>query len=129
MMPATQQENYTPLNDHTDNCTNNDAQLCLEERIQMRNCSWLSTIKTGSLILLHKQGTLRCRETLPANDKAIAQILMEVPALPSPSVGHFLSEVADLGGDWATLALSSARDIIINRPPNRWVGSPTCIQV
>ena len=60
------------------------------------------------------------RETLPANDKAIAQILLEVPALPSPSVGQFLSEVADLGGEWATLALSSARDIIINRPPNRW---------
>ena len=56
---------------------------------------------------------------LPANDKAIAHILLEVPALPSPSVGHFLSEVADLGGEWATLALSSARDIIINRPPNR----------
>lgn len=61
-----------------------------------------------------------CRENLPANDKAIAQILLEVPALPSPSVGQFLSEVADLGGDWATLALSSARDIIINRPPNRY---------
>lgn len=59
------------------------------------------------------------RENLPANDKAIAQILLEVPALPSPGVGQFLSEVAGLGGDWATLALSSARDIIINRPPNR----------
>lgn len=59
------------------------------------------------------------RENLPANDKAIAQILLEVPALPGPGVGQFLAEVAGMGGDWATLALSSARDIIINRPPNR----------
>jgi len=58
---------------------------------------------------------------LPANDKAIAQILLEVPALPGPGVGQFLAEVAGMGGDWATLALSSARDIIINRPPNRLV--------
>ena len=60
-----------------------------------------------------------CRENLPASDKAIAQILMEVPMLPSASVGQVLCEVAGLGGQWATLALSSARDIIINRPPNR----------
>jgi len=60
---------------------------------------------------------------LPANDKAIAQILLEVPALPGPGVGQFLAEVAGMGGDWATLALSSARDIIINRPPNRLVTS------
>ncbi|DBB00785.1 TPA: hypothetical protein ACH3X1_000717 [Trebouxia sp. C0004] len=59
------------------------------------------------------------RENLPANDKAIAQILLEVPALPGPGVGLFLAEVAGMGGEWATLALSSARDIIINRPPNR----------
>ncbi|DBA78475.1 TPA: hypothetical protein ACH3X2_007965 [Trebouxia sp. C0005] len=59
------------------------------------------------------------RENLPANDKAIAQILLEVPALPGPGVGQFLAEVAGMGGEWATLALSSARDIIINRPPNR----------
>jgi len=58
---------------------------------------------------------------LPANDKAIAQILLEVPALPGPGVGQFLADVAGMGGEWATLALSSARDIIINRPPNRLV--------
>ena len=58
---------------------------------------------------------------MPANDKAIAQILLEVPALPGPGVGQFLAEVAGMGGEWATLALSSARDIIINRPPNRLI--------
>lgn len=59
------------------------------------------------------------RERLPSRDKAIAQILLEAPALPSPGVGQFLAEVAGQGGDWATLALSCARDIIMHRPPNR----------
>ena len=51
----------------------------------------------------------------------MARLLLDAPALPQPAVATFLLEVAQQEGDWATLALSCARDLVMHRIPDRWV--------
>lgn len=53
------------------------------------------------------------------DEKLIPRLLIDSPALPHEGVMAFLRDVSSGGGDWATLALSSAYDIIMKRPPDR----------
>ena len=50
----------------------------------------------------------------------MARLLLDAPALPQPAVATFLLEVAQQEGEWATLALSCARDLVMHRIPDRW---------
>ena len=61
-----------------------------------------------------------CREGQPPTDRTMARLLLDAPALPQPAVARFLLEVAQQEGDWATLALSCARDLVMHRIPDRW---------
>lgn len=47
------------------------------------------------------------------------RLLLEVPALPQPAVCAFLERLAARSPDWCTLALSTARDCLVQRPPSR----------
>ena len=49
----------------------------------------------------------------------MARLLLDAPALPQPAVATFLLDVAQQEGDWATLALSCARDLVMHRIPDR----------
>ncbi len=53
------------------------------------------------------------------DEKLIPRLLIDSPALPHEGVMAFLRDVISSGGDWATLALSSAYDITMKRPPDR----------
>ena len=61
-----------------------------------------------------------CREGQPPTDRTMARLLLDAPALPQPAVARFLLEVAQQEGDWATLTLSCARDLVMHRIPDRW---------
>ncbi len=61
-----------------------------------------------------------CREGQLPTDRTMARLLLDAPALPQPAVATFLLEVAQQEGDWATLALSCARDLVMHRIPDRW---------
>ncbi len=60
-----------------------------------------------------------CREQISPDEKLIARLLIDCPALPHEGVMAFLGDVCSSGGDWATLALSASYDIIMKRPPSR----------
>ena len=64
---------------------------------------------------------MRClfREQDDLAGRTLSRVLLEAPALPQPAVCEFLADVASGGGDWATLALSAARDVLTQRPPDR----------
>ena len=62
-----------------------------------------------------------CREQVTPDEKLIARLLIDSPALPHEGVMAFLRDVCSTGGDWATLALSSCYEIIMKRPPDRLV--------
>lgn len=59
------------------------------------------------------------REQISPDEKLISRLLIDSPALPAGGVMAFLRDVCSSGGDWSTLALSSAYDIIMKRPPAR----------
>lgn len=56
---------------------------------------------------------------LPAALHPSYRLLLEVPALPQPAICAFLERLAERGPDWCTLALSTARDCLVQRPPSR----------
>ena len=58
---------------------------------------------------------------MPAKDRTLAKLLVDAPALPSELLKECLADLQARGGDYATLALIAARDVIINRPANRAV--------
>ena len=60
-----------------------------------------------------------CREQVAPDEKLIARLLIDSPALPHGGVMAFLRDVCSTGDEWATLALSSCYDIITKRPPDR----------
>lgn len=59
------------------------------------------------------------RTGLPLSDRTLVRLLAEAPLLPMPSVVQHLQQLCSDGPDWATLALLAARDVILQRPPNR----------
>eukprot|EP00884_Botryococcus_braunii_P012027 jgi/Botrbrau1/20825/Bobra.0156s0050.3 len=59
------------------------------------------------------------REQLPPSNKSLASILLESPALPTTAVFSFLHELCEEGEEWQTLALTTARSLIVQRPPIR----------
>lgn len=61
----------------------------------------------------------RGREQLPPTSKALASVMLEAPALPVEPVFAFLTELCEEGDDWQTLALTTARSLIMIRPPVR----------
>ncbi|KAK9830014.1 hypothetical protein WJX72_009205 [[Myrmecia] bisecta] len=69
------------------------------------------------------------REALPAGDRTIARILLEAPVLPSPGVPNLLRDLCAGGGDWATLGLTTAQNIIMLRPPNRFAALGVVLDV
>ena len=60
-----------------------------------------------------------CREQVAPDEKLVARLLIDSPALPHGGVMAFLRDVCSAGDEWATLALSSCYDIIMRRPPDR----------
>ena len=60
-----------------------------------------------------------CREQISPDEKLIARLLMDSPALPHAGVMAFLRDVCSSGWDWGTLALSASYEIIMKRPPSR----------
>lgn len=48
------------------------------------------------------------------------RLLLEAPWLPAPAVPSFLAATLPLGPDWATAALSTANNLVLLRPPDRW---------
>ena len=50
------------------------------------------------------------------------RLLLEAPWLPAPAVPSFLAATLPLGPDWATAALSTANNLVLLRPPDRWGG-------
>ena len=70
------------------------------------------------------------RDQLAPNDRTIARIILEAPALPG--VPQFLGELMGDGPDTATLALSTLREVMMTRPLDRSaalevVGQRACI--
>jgi hypothetical protein len=59
------------------------------------------------------------RERLPPEDRSIAGLLLDAPAVPLAPAGAFLRELLEQGADWATAALVAARVLIEGRPPAR----------
>lgn len=56
---------------------------------------------------------------MPAKDRSIAQLLVEAPALPPELLKEALDGLLAQGADYATLALVTARDVIMLRPGSR----------
>jgi hypothetical protein len=56
---------------------------------------------------------------LPAKDRSLARLLVDVPALPAELLTELLDGLKAAGGEHATLALITARDIVLMRPANR----------
>jgi hypothetical protein len=59
------------------------------------------------------------RERLPPSDRSITRLLLDAPLLPSEDTVEFLQELLEQQGDWATLALATARQLIEGQPPLR----------
>lgn len=56
---------------------------------------------------------------LPSPPLLSGRLLREAPALPQPAVCAFLERLAERSPEWCTLALSTARDCLVQRPPSR----------
>lgn len=59
------------------------------------------------------------RDSLPASDSTMVDILLDAPALPMPSIRNFLLDLCKSSSDRATQALVAVRDLTLSRPPNR----------
>lgn len=59
------------------------------------------------------------RERLPGTDKSITRLLEDAPVVPLTPVISFLRDLSVQGPEWATLALTTARQLIEQHPPVR----------
>ncbi len=84
-------------------------------------CPWLESLQQDSQLVVSEECccALAPREQGEPGERAIAGVLLDAPALPQPACADFLRDCAASGGDWATLALSAARDVALQRPPDR----------
>ncbi len=53
----------------------------------------------------------------------MGRVLLEAPLLPAPAVPAFLAATIALGDAWITAGLTTAHNVILLRPPDRW-GAP-----
>lgn len=60
-----------------------------------------------------------CRAKLPAKDRILARLLVDVPALPNAILENLLRSLVEEDAEHATLSLIAARDVVMLRPANR----------
>ena len=61
----------------------------------------------------------RMHQFLPPTDKALPNLLLEIPIIPSEVIVPFLQDLIREGNGWDNLGLVMARDVILNRPKCR----------